>query len=346
MEQVKEYYAKWTEVPQPRKIKTAKLIAFVSYFLFLLLLVVYAFGRTGKKTVTVVPTILFTDGTPYNLEVVRYLAQRRDVVIGMIVVATNALADAQLKANATSVTTLVSALQSEGLKTRVPDVYSSYDAATDSFLGPLDAKLASTTVNFLIVGPCTDAAYFLQQYAGRRGNVNKIYVAGGAFNTAGNAKFLNTSITGAERNFYLDPAAADYVVAMKHARPVVMLPLDAALTWTSSAYSAIVSNSGTTSASATAVAEGLRWYYDAVDKTKRVTVGMAAAAYAVDTEVQTGVKVTTIPVRVYTSAADARYGQSFRPPASAEAKLVTVVLSLNEGTFFSHLTNVDTLALA
>jgi inosine-uridine nucleoside N-ribohydrolase len=346
MEQVKEYYAKWEAIPQPRKIKALKLTSFICYFLFLLLLVIYAFGRTGKKTVPIIPTILFTDGTPYNLEVVRYLAQRRDVVMGMVVVATNSLAAAQLKANIAGVTGLISTLQSEGWKTHVPQVYGSYDSSTSNFLEPLETLLAKTTVNFLIVGPCTDAAYFLQKYPGRRSNVKTIYVAGGAFNVVGNAKYLNSSATTAERNFYMDPVAADYIVAMTHGRPVVMMPLDTVPTWDSSAYFTIVSHPATSSESAVEVAEGLQWYYSDVDKTNRVTVGIAAAAYAVDTQVQTGVTVTVIPVRVYTSTTDARYGGSYRPPTSADPNLVTVVFTLQSSTFFTRLVSVNALALA
>lgn len=346
MEQVREYYDKWAEIPQPRKIKAMKVIAFGSYFLFLLLLIIYAFGRTGKKTATIIPTVVFTDGTPYNLEVIRYLAQRRDVVVAMIVVASNAIAEAHLKANAVSVTSVVSTLQSEGWKTHVPTVYTSHDSTANSFAEPLEQLLAKTTVNFLIIGPCTDAAYFLTQYPGRRGNVNKIFVAGGAFNVGGNANYVNSSITTAERNFYMDPAAADYVVSVSHGRPVVLLPLDAALAWTSAAYTAIVTSPASSSESAVEVASGLTWYYDNVDKTSRTTVGIAAAAYAVDTQVQTGVTVTVIPVRVYTSTADARYGGSYRPAASAGGTSITVVLSLVSDTFFSHLVNVNKLALA
>ncbi|KPI85906.1 hypothetical protein ABL78_5038 [Leptomonas seymouri] len=345
MDQLRNYYEQWAAIPQPRKVKTLKLTAFICYFLFFLLLIIYAFGRTGQKTASITPFVLFTDGTPYNLQVVRYMAQRRDVVISMIVVSTNTLASARLNADARIVQNLVNALQSEGLKTHVPEVYASYNASTNSFPEPLDAKLAKTKASFLIIGPCTDAAYFLQKYAERRANVNSVYVAGGAFNAAGNANYFNSSITGVERNFYMDPSAADYVMAMKHGRPVVMLPLDATLAWSSPAYNAIVS-SPASSESAVTVARGLRWYYENVDKTKRVTVGIAAAAYASDTQVQTGVTVTSIPVRVYTSAADARYGRSYRPPASADEKKVTVVLSLVESTFFRHVINVNGLSLA
>lgn len=345
MEQVKEYYAKWEAIPQPRKIKTMTFVAFVCYFLFLLLLVIYGFGRTGKKTVPIMPTVLFTDGTPYNLEVIRYLAQRRDVVIGMIVVAANDIAAAQLQASTASVTSLVSNLQAEGFKTHVPEVYASYDSASNSFLDPLNTKLATSTVNFLIVGPCTDAAYFLQHYSNRRGNVNKIFVAGGAFNVEGNARYLNSTFVKAERNFYLDPDAADYVVAMTHNRPVVIIPLDATLTWPQDAYTALVQSPPTTSASAVAVKDGLQWYYGSVDTTKHVTVGITAAAYAVDARVQAGATITTIPVRVYTSAADARYGSSYRPASSADEKSVVVVLSLVANNFFDDLLNVNALEL-
>lgn len=346
MEQVKEYYTKWAEIPQPRKIKTIKLISFVCYFLFLFLLVIYAFGRTGKKTTTLTPLILFTDGTPYNLEVIRYLAQRRDVVVSMIVVASNALATAQLKANLVAVTSLVSALQAEGWKAHVPSVYAGYAATSNNFLEPLDTLLSKTAVNFVVVGPCTDASYFLQTYVTRRGNVKRIFVAGGAFNVAGNADYFNSTATTAERNFYMDPSAADYVVARTHGRPVVLIPLDAALTWTSAALTAIVSSPSTTSESAVEVAEGLQWYNANVDLKNRVTVGIAAAAYAVDTQVQTGVTVTTIPVRVYTSDVSARYGRSYRPDTSSTDQSVMVLLKFVESTFFAHLVNVNALKLA
>ncbi|KAK7201160.1 Inosine-uridine preferring nucleoside hydrolase [Novymonas esmeraldas] len=342
MEQLKGYYQQWCDVPQPRKIKAIKLIAFVCFSLFLLLLVIYAFGRTGKKTVTIVPTILFTDGTPYNMELVRYLAQRRDVVIGMIVLNSNTLAVGKLRSSAGNVEDMLTALKAEGYTRTVPVYVAPASPSADTFAPQLQQMMASQSVTFVIAGAATEAAYFLQTFPTLRARVTNIFIAGGAFNTAGNANYFAITNTKAERNFFLDAAAADYVVAASHGRPVTVFPMDTTMKWTAGAYATIVSNPGSSAASVTAVSQGLGWYYADVDGTQRTTVGIMAAAYASDAQVRASAQFTSIPVRVTTTPASVELGRSFRP---ASGTAVQVVLSVSADLFFSHLLVVNSLPL-
>ncbi|GET89395.1 hypothetical protein, conserved [Leishmania tarentolae] len=341
MDQIKEYYQRWCDMPQPRKIRAIKLIAFACYFLFLFLLVVYAFGRTGARASTIVPTVLFTDGTPYNTEIIRYLTQRRDVVLCMIVLNNNSLAVEKLFSSRGNVDLILGALQAEGYTRTVP-VYTSETSSLDNFELPLEEVLAKQSVNFVIVGPCTEAAHFLSEHPTRRSNVVDIFVAGGAFNEAGNANYLFSMNTKAERNFYMDPAAAGYIMAATHGRPVTLFPIDVTATWTRDAYTAIVSNPSSAATSVEMVATGLQWYYTSVDSTRRTTVGLMAAAYASDAQVRQKAVYTSIPVYVRTTETNTTKGESYRP---ASGTPVRVVLSVAEDTFFSHLVRVDKLPL-
>lgn len=342
MDRVKEYYQRWCDTPQPRKIRAIKLVMFFCYSFFLLFLVIYAFGRTGKKTVTIVPTVLFTDGTPYNLQVIRYLTQRRDVVLAMIVVNSNSLAVGLLRSNVGNVAAMLTDLQAEGYSKTVP-VYESQTSTTDSFAAPLDDLLAKQSVKFVIAGPCTEAAYFLAEYPARRAKVANIYVGGGAFNKDGNANYFVITNTKAERNFYMDATAANYIVSGSHERPVTVLPLDAAMTWTDSAYAAIVTAPGSSAASVETVAQGLLWYYTNVDGAHSTTVGILAAAYASDMQVYQSAAATVIPVQVITAQTNVTNGRSYRP--SSGTSTVTVITSLGSSTFFPRLVAVNLLAL-
>ncbi|CAG9576298.1 conserved hypothetical protein [Leishmania major strain Friedlin] len=342
MDQIKEYYQRWCDVPQPRKIKIIQLVAFACYFLFLFLLVIYAFGRTGQRTLTIVPTVLFTDGTPYNMQMIRYLAQRRDVVIGMIVVSNNALAVEKLRSNVGNVEGILSALQAEGYTKTVP-VYASHTSSPNNFEAPLGEMLAKRSVKFVIVGPCTEAAHFLMAYPAHRSKIVDIFVAGGAFNKAGNANYLFSANVKAERNFYMDPGAAGYITEASHQRPVTLFPIDVTVAWTEEAYAAIVSNPSSTAASAETVTTGLRWYYQTVDSTRSTTVGLMAAAYASDAQVRQTALYTSIPVRVRTAETNMTNGQSYRP---ASGTPVRVMLSVAADIFFSHLVSVDKLPVA
>ncbi|CAJ1026902.1 Inosine-uridine preferring nucleoside hydrolase, putative [Leishmania lindenbergi] len=341
MDQLKEYYQRWNDVPQPGKISILKRIALACYFLFLLLLVIYAFGRTAKTTSAIVPIVLFTDGTPYNMEVIRYLAQRRDIIIGMIVLNNNTLAVERLRSKTRNVEAILSALKAEGYTKAVP-VYASHMSSSDNFAAPLDQMVAKRLVKFIIAGPCTEAAYFLAAYPTHRSNIVDIFVAGGAFNKAGNANVLLPTNTKAERNFYMDPSAADHILAGSHGRQVTLFPIDVTIAWTEEAYAAIVSNLSSTAASVGIVASGLQWYYTNIDPTSSTTVGLMAAVYASDAQVRETATYTSIPVRVRTGGRNITDGQSYRPASGA---LVRVMLSVAADTFFSHLLRVDKLPL-
>ncbi|KAG5501794.1 hypothetical protein JKF63_04063 [Porcisia hertigi] len=341
MDQIKAYYKIWRELPQPRKIKFIMLMAFACYSFSLFLLVIYAFGRTGKRTSTIVPTVLFTDGAPYNLEVIRYLAQRRDVIISMVVLNNNSLSVERLRSNVENVKTMLTALNAEGYAKTVP-VYLPQTSSSANFAPALDQMVSKQSMKFVVVGPCTEAAYFLREYPARRSNVANIFVAGGAFNSAGNANYLLATNTRAERNFFLDPSAADYVVTASHGRPVTLFPIDATFPWTEEAYTSIVSKPSSPSTSAGAVATGLQWYYRDVDGTRSTTVGLMAVAYASDAQVQQTAVYTSIPVRVKKDQTDAVNGESYRP---SSGNSVRVILRVAADTFFSHLLRVNELAL-
>ncbi|KAG5499474.1 hypothetical protein JIQ42_04947 [Leishmania sp. Namibia] len=341
MDSVKDYYRRWCELPQPRKVKVTKLTAAACYFLFLLLFVIYACGRTGKKTSTIVPTILFTDGTPYNMEVIRYLAQRRDVNIGMVVLNDNTLAAEKLQAKTGNIEAILSALRAEGYTKEVP-VFASHTVSPDNFAAPLDQMLAKQSVSFVIAGPCTEAAHFLTEYPAHLSSIAGIFVAGGAFNRAGDADFLFPYNTKAERNFFMDPSAADQVVAALHKRPVTLFPIDVTVAWTEAAFAAIVLTPSSAAGSAAAVATALQWYYKNVDSTRSTTVGLMAAAYASDAQVRHSAVYTSIPVRVKTAETNVTNGLSYRPRNGTP---VRVMLSVSADTFFSHLISVSNLPL-
>lgn len=342
MDQVREYYGQWSAVPQPKKIKWMKAAAFFCFSLFLLLLIIYAFGGTGSKSVAVIQTIVFTDGTPYNMQAIRYLAQRREVNVAMIVVANNSLATSSLKATYERVTAMVTALKLEGLTDEMA-VYGVHGGSTD-YTASLLTYLDSNTVKFLVLGPCTEAAWFLQTYSNVTGKVATVYVAGGAFNTAGNANFFGGGNTEAERNFYMDPTAAAYLMHRDHGRPVILFPLDVTLTWGTTAYQQIVSLSGVTAnESARYVSEGLQWYYADVSSSKTTTVGIMAAAYLADLNVRDNAEFTSIPVAVQNSTSSSSVGKSYRPASGSD---VSVILSVANDTYFTHLMNANLLQLA
>ncbi|EPY25720.1 pyrimidine-specific ribonucleoside hydrolase [Strigomonas culicis] len=404
MDNVKVYYGNWSAMPQPRKIKILKMITFALYSFFLLFLVIYAFGGTGKKTSVKKKAVVFMEVMPHNLEALRYLAQRRDVVISMIVLTVNGWNINLASANE-NVHNFLAQLKNEGFTTTIPVYYgNSVSMVNDDFVtnlaftanetysvsactyrkyvryalraqadllfgasptldrvlssdgssftyfeSALSSLLSSSSVDFLILGPCTNAAYFLQKYATLRSRVTGIYAAGGAFNVKGNTLNVYVGNTKAEINFFLDPLAANYITQGSHGIPLTLFPLDGIMTWNTTAYATIVTNRLSSSSvnTASVVANAINGYNSKTgSSTNRIRLEVIAAAYWADTSVQNGATVTSIPVSVTNGNSMTSDGTSYRPSSSTYNFVVTVVMAVVESTFFSRLLGVDSLSLA
>lgn len=63
-------------------------------------------------------------------------------------------------------------------------------AAEPAFVSALDSYLLSHTAQLLVLGPCTDVAYYLNHTSASVYNkISEIFVAGGAFSVNGNAHY-------------------------------------------------------------------------------------------------------------------------------------------------------------
>lgn len=409
MDTVKSYYQTWNDFPQPKKIKILKVSSFVCFSLFLLFVVIYGFGGTGKKSASLTPMVVFMEAMPADFQALRYLAQRRDVAIAMIILTVDAWVT-NLDAAYDNVAAFLQLLRNEGYTKTFPVYYgSSVAEADDSFFtslyyvpgmpiletttactyrrvlnerlttdaqrlfgaaslldlvdvkdpqsrltyydAPLNAYLASNKANFLILGPATDAATFLQAHSARRGQVQNIVVAGGAFTVTGDAQYVYANNRHAEMNFFLDPKAANYIVQGTHGRPVTLVALDATTAWDTTAYNTIVSGRASTAAnteaevtSANVVGVALSGYMSEVgSSTRPVSVSVVAAAFLADRYLQEGSTVSNIPVNVVNGGSLSDEGRSYRPPTGA-AK-INVVSGVKTDTFTTHLLRVDALPL-
>lgn len=401
MDQLKSIYGTWVALPQPKKIKIVTCIAFCCYTMFLLLLVIYGFGSTSKKTSTIPNTVVFMESMPASLQSLRYLAKRRDVHISMVVLTVNSWVT-NLDAAYENLAAFLQLLKLEGYSNTLPIYYGNSVATVNlnffsevnfsqvpmnttactynrvisdslrikserifnaagqldgisitnaascpAFFAPvLDTFLAKNSANFLVLGPSTDPALFIENYPSRRSAIKTIYMAGGSFSGTGDVKYFFRQNQVAEANFFFDPAAADYILQGTHGRPVVLLPLDVTVEWPSETYDALVTaESGAREpvTSGGVVADALKGYYDEFGAEKKmISVAVAAAAYMSDTYLQSGAGVTNIDVAVTNGVTMSTDGQSYRP-ASSSYRSANVVLQVNSENFWSHLINVDKL---
>ncbi|RUQ90764.1 nucleoside hydrolase [Legionella septentrionalis] len=85
---------------------------------------------------------------------------------------------------------------------------------------------ASQPVTILAIGPLTNIAQALQKAPEIKRNIRVIYIMGGAIDVPGNIPEVDSASKNhtAEWNFYLDPLAAEIVLAQ--GLPIVLVPLD------------------------------------------------------------------------------------------------------------------------
>ncbi|EPY38132.1 pyrimidine-specific ribonucleoside hydrolase [Angomonas deanei] len=385
MEQFKDYYQSWNELPQPRKMNIMKVITFFLYAMFLLFVVIYGFGiSVGKGAREVPKTVVFMEAMPYNLQALRYLCKRRDITIGMIVLTVNSW-NVNLDAAYDNIASFLQLLKKEKFSTTIPVYYGNSFAYSDQksvesytvsskestcsyrrYLNPtvrltadrlfggsdvldtvsltdyprryefyeskLESYLGGNQASFLVLGPATDAAAFLQNHANLRSKVRSIVLTGGAFKVKGDAQYVYSGNTAAEINFFFDPVAANYITEGSHGRPVTVIPVDAVKVWDSGLYSTLISSVDTSAVTSAAVVSlAVQGYESALEKEglheKRMSVELIGAVYAADVYAQNGAQVTDIPVRVVTDTSVVKDGISHRPTSGSFN--VRVILALD-----------------
>ncbi|XP_050340574.1 uncharacterized protein LOC126766974 [Bactrocera neohumeralis] len=340
METVRGWYQTWCDFPQPKKVKIIKGAAFVCFSFFLLFLVIYAFGGTGKKSKTLTPTVVFMEAMPADLQTLRYLAQRRDVSIGMVILTVSGSSKTKAtrkRSRSTTVTALRPPMRlfsnvsftagvpvpasttsctyrrvfTETLSTNAQRLFNgaalldlvdvqSPQSRLTYYDAPLSDYLSSRQANFLVLGPATDAAAFLQNHPQRRSQVVRIVMGGGALIGLGDVQYL---------------------------------------------YPDNRSTSPTTEAevtSANVVGCPAGYYNQVGSSTKPVSLALLAGSLLADAYLQDGSTVSSVPVNVIAKGNLDVDGRSYRPPSGDLT--VNVVLSVNQDTFSSHLLRVDALS--
>lgn len=213
---------------------------------------------------------------------------------------------------------------------------------------PLQELLKNTTVQFLILGPATDAAIFLQQVSDSiRANVESIKLAGGAFTSKGNVNLLETTNTVAEINFFMDPQAANYLVSGRHGRPVTMIPLDASFAWDSSAYNTLIHAPFSVFPGQTSSSTVTGFAMSSFNKVfphlaTNVSVNFLAAVYLADPSLQSSSTVSIFPVTVTSESSLVQDGKSVYQPSNNFSS--TVVLHVKEKLFWEGIIRVNALS--
>ncbi|ESL08147.1 hypothetical protein TRSC58_04155 [Trypanosoma rangeli SC58] len=219
---------------------------------------------------------------------------------------------------------------------------------------PLSKYLSDHAAAFLVLGPSTDAASFLQQHSKLRAKVSHIFLAGGALKMAGDTRLVYPPNWRSEQHTFFDPLAANYMVSGAHGRPVDLLPLDALPQWPTSLYAALITsrvNPSTTSsslanASAQVVARAFIGYSEQFGIDKLMPVEVLAAPYFADAVTRGGATVAEMSLLVANGVAMSTDGLIGAPSSEQRQKKsfrVKVVLHLKEGMFWSRLEAVDRL---
>lgn len=216
------------------------------------------------------------------------------------------------------------------------------------YVSVLQQILTTTPVHFLVFGPATDAALFLQQSnSSLRKNVTSIILAGGAFASSGNVDALETTNKVAEINFFFDPLASSYIVSGEHGRPVTLVPLDAAFKWNSSAYNLLIQTQSLRfpdqATSTTVAASALSSFHNFFPHLGvNVSVNYLAAVYFSDAVVQSSSSVSIFPVSVVHNDDLVTAGKSVYYLQSDFAN--TVLLEVQEESFWQRVYRVDALS--
>eukprot|EP00796_Vickermania_ingenoplastis_P009172 gene9173-6451_t len=404
MDTIRGYVQKWSDFPQPQKVKYLKLVAFGCYAFFLLIFVIYAFGGTRSARSSPTSLVLFVEAVPDALLAIRYLALRPDMAIRMIVVGSSSWGLDAFQSVA-SVNGFLDLLRSEGFSASVPVYYGSSMAMVDEsfpfqiqyasgatatdlstcsyrrvlsaqdhfnagrlygvsstlvtpaslmhgakhYSAALDALLEKEEVSFVVLGPATDAAGFLESNTLRRAKVKRVFMAGGAFAVPGDVRRVYTRNKDAEMNFFLDPLAASYIVEGDHNCPVTLVPLDTSFSWKRETYEAMLTARaalypGVGSSQVVAASALVGFHQSLPHFSKNVSVALLTAVYVANAELQSASEVSVFPVAVTNTVSLPLAGQSLYYPL--EEKNSTVVLRVKQDTFWEVLERGEKLYFA
>ncbi|EKF38700.1 hypothetical protein MOQ_001091 [Trypanosoma cruzi marinkellei] len=424
MNVVQQWQKRWEDLPQPRKIKVLRLVAFGCYFLALLFFVIYAFGGIRMQVRDPARVVLFMESTPGALLALRHLAKRSDVSIAMIVLTVNTWSF-NLNAAYDNTVAFLTLLKEESLlKYHIPVYYGSSLAQVnagfddeidfsvdggkapnttactyrrvlmpslvleaDTLFGasellesvPLSAPtsshdksdgisgqyeffdvalsnyLSNHTAAFLVLGPLTDAADFLQRHLDLRANVNRIFFAGGTLKAEGNTRLVYPPNQRSEKHAFFDPLAANYIVSGAHGRPMVLLPLDAFPEFPGTSYhhhagsrGQHLSSSSAVSISGEVLVRAIVGYGERFGTEKLWPIEMVAALYFADVVIQNGATVADMALLVangFSMSVDGRIGAPNSGQQQQNRFKVRVVLHLNEETFWSRVEAVDSMGV-
>lgn len=364
----------WNKIPQLRKIRYLGYMSFSCFSMFVLLFVYYTSSRIRTVTESKDNVVVFTSALSQNLQPIRYLAQRSDVHIVMIVVGVRTFPNLP---NATyeTIVNFIDALKNDGYSNdkliiteesvQGEGTYGRvYDAAraagvpvVDDASDQLDELLATNEVDFLVLGPCTHAAHFLRKKTDHRDHIRKITVGGGAFHVPGNANYMYSNVSNkTELNFYLDAEAANFIMLGSHGRPVTLLSLDASFAWSAAQYDALVTNpvklcsdSSSVYRTVCMVANALMNYYTSIvpypKKKRLVPLEMLAACYMADTAVQDYSHIMNTYIAVHYNSTSTEYGQSFHSTTNPYNFSVMVVMGIDDKKLWTTVKNAYALPI-
>ncbi|EKG06522.1 hypothetical protein TCSYLVIO_002373 [Trypanosoma cruzi] len=219
----------------------------------------------------------------------------------------------------------------------------------------LSNYLSSQTAAFLVLGPLTDAAEFLQRHSDLRAKVNRIFFAGGALKAGGNTRLVYPPNQRSEQHAFFDPLAANYILGGAHGRPMELLPLDALPQWPQALYDSLIgsraypsSSSSLVPTSAQVVARAFTGYSKRFGMGKLMPVDILAASYFADVVIQSGAIVADMALLVangFSMSMDGLIGAPRSGQPQEHSFKVRVVLRIKEETFWSRLEAVDRLSI-
>ncbi|RNF27258.1 pyrimidine-specific ribonucleoside hydrolase [Trypanosoma conorhini] len=223
------------------------------------------------------------------------------------------------------------------------------------FGAPLASYLSDHAASFLVLGPATDAAAFLQQQPPKLcAKVHHIFFAAGAIKSGGNTRLVYPPNWRSEQHAFFDPLAANYIVSGAHGRPVDLLPSDAFPQWPNSVYASLITSraypspasSSSVDASAQVVARAFIGHAKQFGIEKLMPVEVLAAPYFADAMTRGDATVAAMPVLVANGVAMSTDGLIGAPSSEQPQKnafKVNVVLRVKEETFWPRLEAVDRL---
>jgi inosine-uridine nucleoside N-ribohydrolase len=185
-------------------------------------------------------------------------------------------------------------------------------------------------VTVVTLGPLTNLGAALQADPALAGQIEAVYVMGGAFDVPGNVGLSGAGIdnTAAEWNLYVDPAAA--AIVLQSGAPVTFVPLDATnqTPITPAFYSRLAANRATPAAEfvyqalttqLSLIRNGLYWFWDPLTAVVSTDAGVARTAERRVSVVEqegpdvgaTRVTRAGAPARVATAVDAARFEELF-----------------------------------